>query len=162
MAFATLTMEHPDLGKIKLSPVGFSWTCLFFTIWVPLFRLHVLAFLGWFAILVAAITLAGIGVSEHFYHLYSPEWSLANLVSLITVIAGFSWIVNLILGILGIVMGFLYNRQHLRHLIRKGYKSTNRLDTVKTIARKLGMKIPVFEPSTLRNEDWLSKHRRPD
>lgn len=127
MAFAKLTMEHPHLGKIKQAPVGFSWTCFFFGFWVPLFRGHFLAALGWFAI---ELVLGSIGV----------------------MVAGYWESVYVWATVITIVMGFLYNKQYLRHLIREGFKSTNRPVTIETIERKLEMKIPVHAGQDSANQ----------
>jgi hypothetical protein len=38
MAYNSLMMENPQTGRIKDASVGFSWTTLFFGIFVPLVR----------------------------------------------------------------------------------------------------------------------------
>ena len=38
MAFAVITFENKKTKQVKLAPVGFSWTNLFFGFFVPLFR----------------------------------------------------------------------------------------------------------------------------
>lgn len=136
MAFAKLTMEHPLSGKIKHAPVGFSWTSFFFTVFVPLLRGHFLAFLGWFAAGLGVSLLTGllIGVSPFEYYSNPNPSSADGLYILLSL--GFN-----------LLMGFLYNKQYLQHLIRKGFKSTNHPDTIQTIERKLEIEVPVLAPS---------------
>lgn len=38
MAFAVLTMRNRQSGLVKMAPVGFSWTSLFFSGFVGIFR----------------------------------------------------------------------------------------------------------------------------
>ena len=38
MAYTTITFKHPHSNEIKQSPVGFSWTTLFFGCFPALFR----------------------------------------------------------------------------------------------------------------------------
>ena len=38
MAFAVITFENKKTKQLKLAPIGFSWTNLFFGFFVPLFR----------------------------------------------------------------------------------------------------------------------------
>jgi hypothetical protein len=47
MAFTTLIMENQYTKETKKAPVGVSWTSLFFSFWVPLFRGHISAMFLW-------------------------------------------------------------------------------------------------------------------
>tara|TARA_Y100001958_G_C20921950_1_gene335870 strand:- start:261 stop:566 length:306 start_codon:yes stop_codon:yes gene_type:complete len=38
MAYAVITFENKKTKQLKLAPIGFSWTNLFFGFFVPLFR----------------------------------------------------------------------------------------------------------------------------
>ena len=38
MAFTRVTFENPHNGHIRIAPIGFSWTVLFFGFLPPLFR----------------------------------------------------------------------------------------------------------------------------
>jgi hypothetical protein len=38
MAFDTIYFQNPQTNQLREAPVGYSWTCLFFGCFVPLFR----------------------------------------------------------------------------------------------------------------------------
>ncbi|WP_068669430.1 hypothetical protein [Thermosulfurimonas dismutans] len=38
MAYGKIIFQHPVTKEIKEAPIGFSWTMLFFEVFVPLFR----------------------------------------------------------------------------------------------------------------------------
>jgi hypothetical protein len=38
MAYTTITFEHPETNAVRVAPVGFSWTVLFFGFFPPLIR----------------------------------------------------------------------------------------------------------------------------
>ncbi|MGI9305924.1 MAG: DUF2628 domain-containing protein [Gammaproteobacteria bacterium] len=60
---ATVSLKHVSTGEIRPATVGFSWTSLAFTFFVPMFRGHWLYALGMFlwAVIFGAFT-AGIGI----------------------------------------------------------------------------------------------------
>lgn len=58
MAYATINFHHPQSGRMKTAPVGFSWTTLFFTFFPALFRGH---WLG--AVIMVLAGLATFGLS---------------------------------------------------------------------------------------------------
>lgn len=57
MAYYSIQLKHPSTGESKTSPVGFSWTTLFFGILVPLWRGH---FVGFAYMVVAALCTGGL------------------------------------------------------------------------------------------------------
>ncbi|MGY6549007.1 MAG: hypothetical protein ACXIU7_08375 [Roseinatronobacter sp.] len=57
MAYAKIYFEHPQTGRIREAPVGFSWTVLFFSALPPLFRAH---WLGFVILLLCALLTSGL------------------------------------------------------------------------------------------------------
>lgn len=118
MAKETLHFKSKHTGQIKQAPVGYSWTTLFFTAFVPLLR----GDWKWVAIMALIIlVLAGIVAAV------APNAPVQSI-SLWT----------------GIILGFLYNKAYIKGLISKGYEVTSveqgDIDAVQT---KLGVTLPV-------------------
>jgi hypothetical protein len=66
MAFAEITLKNPQTGKMKVAPVGYSWTLVFFGPIVPALRGDVL----WFFILLGTelVTFGWSGVLFGFFY----------------------------------------------------------------------------------------------
>lgn len=56
MAHSKIYFSHPQTGKMREAPVGFSWTVFFFGFFPPLFRGH---WVGFFILLLTALVTAG-------------------------------------------------------------------------------------------------------
>ena len=73
MAFAVITLENKKTNQMKLAPVGYSWTNLFFGFFVPIFR----GDWKWGIIFLAVgIVTAGFGciITSFFYNkLYASD-----------------------------------------------------------------------------------------
>ena len=64
MAYTTIIFEHPQTGRMREAPVGFSWTVLFFGFFPPMFRGD------WkYAIVMFLIALVTFGLS-HFVFIF--------------------------------------------------------------------------------------------
>lgn len=67
MAYANITFEHPEIGTVRKAPVGFSWTLLLWTGFVPLLRKD------WKGLLLLIVVLAltsgfGLAIAPFFYN----------------------------------------------------------------------------------------------
>lgn len=60
MAYATIYFEHPQSGRIKEAPVGFSWTTLFFGFFPALLRGHWVMAIVMFILAVLTFGLSGL------------------------------------------------------------------------------------------------------
>lgn len=67
MAYTTMVMVNPHNGKRKPAPVGFSWTSLFFTMFVPLLRGHWVGAIVWGIAALCTFSLSG-WVQAFFYN----------------------------------------------------------------------------------------------
>jgi hypothetical protein len=74
MAFAIITLKHPETGVIKEAPVGFSWTMFFFGIFVPAIRND----WQWFFIVLAA-AICTLGLSNMLFAFFYNRVYLRNL-----------------------------------------------------------------------------------
>lgn len=103
MAFTKLIMKNKNTNDIRNAPVGFSWTVLFFSFLVPLFRKHYSAVVLW---LVFSVLTFGIAL------LFFP---------------------------------FQYNKEYIRHLVKKGYVVRHSEVPVDILESKLKMTLPALE-----------------
>lgn len=76
MAYATVFFKHPQSGRMREAPVGFSWTTLFFGPLPALFRAD---WLGFIIILICA--LVTFGVSNLVFMFIYNRWHLRTLVN---------------------------------------------------------------------------------
>lgn len=71
----SVTLINPKTKEVKIVKIGFSWTTLFFGIFVPIFRLYtpyilvliLLCFLGGVGIFVSWF-IAPFFINKHYYH----------------------------------------------------------------------------------------------
>jgi hypothetical protein len=118
MAKETLHFKNKHTGQMKQAPVGYSWTTLFFTAFVPLLR----GDWKWAVIMALIIIVLGGSVAAA-----APSVPVASITL---------WT--------GIIVGFFYNKTYIKNLITKGYEVTSveqgDIDVVQT---KLGVTLPV-------------------
>lgn len=76
MAYASINFHHPQSGRIKTAPVGFSWTTLFFGFFPALLRSHWVGALAIFLLCFVTWGLAGV-VFSFFYN----KWYVRHLIS---------------------------------------------------------------------------------
>ena len=127
MAFTQVTMQSPNLTKVKVAPIGFSWTVLFFYFFVPLFRRD------WLMALVMFI-FSVIG-KNHRYLVYNFDihyfYTMPHLVP------------PILATIVHIVFAFTYNKMYLRRLIKKGYHALDEKAKVQGLSAHLKIYIPI-------------------
>lgn len=103
---------------MKQAPVGYSWTTLFFTVFVPLLR----GDWKWTAIMLLTILVLGTFITAVIPS--APPQS----VSLWT----------------GIILGFVYNKSYIKGLLAKGYEVTSvEQGDIEIVQKKLGLTLPL-------------------
>jgi ABC-type antimicrobial peptide transport system permease subunit len=120
MAKETLHFKSKHTGKLKKAPVGYSWTTLFFTAFVPLLR----GDWKWAVIMMLIILVLGGSIAA-----VAPNAPVQS-VSV--------WV--------GIILGFFYNKSYIKGLISNDYEVTSveqgEIDATQT---KLGLTLPLAE-----------------
>jgi len=119
MAKETLHFKNKHTGKMKQAPVGYSWTMLLFSIFVPILRGDwKWAFIIFVLFSIVIGVVAGVNpTAEH------PE-GVAPWLSLI--------------------LGFFYNKTYIKGLIAKGYEVTSaERGEIDVISTKLGLDLPL-------------------
>jgi len=96
-------------GFIKDGLVGYSWTSLFFNVWVPAFRLDFNGFIIFFIINLIE-TVLPVFVMITLIHTQNT-----NNFSLISILQFSSYIVN-------VIVGFLYNKYYTQKMLKNGWK----------------------------------------
>lgn len=96
-------------GFIKDGLVGYSWTSLFFNVWVPAFRLDFNGFIIFFIINLIE-TVLPVFVMITLIHTQNT-----NNFSLISILQFSSYIVNFIVG-------FWYNKYYTQKMLKNGWK----------------------------------------
>ena len=84
------------IGIIKIVPIGFSWTSLFFGMFVPLCR----ADIKWFAILLVATIICLSAIAAQ-----NP--------------------IGLIIHPINIIFAFAYNKIYIKNLLNNGYEAAD-------------------------------------
>lgn len=76
MAFDTIYFQNPHTNQLREAPVGFSWTCLFFGCFVPLFRSD------WkWALIMFLCSLATYGLSQFVFIFIYNKLYIKDLIS---------------------------------------------------------------------------------
>lgn len=120
MAKEILHLKSKHTSQMKKAPIGFSWTILFFTIFVPLLRGDV----KWAAIMFFIIAVFGSVVM-----LLAPTIPVQSIPL---------WT--------GIIFAILYNKIYVKELISKGYEITSAENgEIDSIGSKLGLNLPIAE-----------------
>ena len=91
-----VTMINNTTQENEKSYTGFSWTCLFFGFFVPMIRSDWASGLLWFGLYFAAAIVAVT---------VDPNGGSVG-------------------GLLGLIMGFIYNKRHYTRLVAKGFVPT--------------------------------------
>ena len=124
VAFTTIYLEHPESGEIEKAPIGFSWTLLLFSFFLPLFRKDFGKFFELFFIIIIFSVLDVVALRELGFRMSSI-------------------IVDIILIVIFLFYGFKYNRMFLRKLISKGFLVMSSPGfSIKELEEKLEMKLP--------------------
>mgnify|MGYP000031646104 CR=1 FL=1 len=118
MATETLHFKSKHTGQMKQAPVGYSWTTLFFTAFVPLLR----GDWKWTGIMLLIILLlAG---------------SLTAIAPSVPVQSISVWT--------GIILGSFYNKAYVKGLLSKGFEvSSVEKGEVEQVEIKLGLTLPI-------------------
>jgi hypothetical protein len=152
-----LLMEHPNTGIIKNAPVGFSWTTFFFG---PIPALTRGDIIGAFVLLILFFIAFGFSV----FGMVSGVWGLIvpyytngeaqgnrplpqDVVSSVQGASTVLAIVSLLgAGIIVFVYSFMYNKLHIKKLLKKGFKVKDvEGGTLEDARKKLGINLPQFE-----------------
>jgi hypothetical protein len=75
MAFDKLNLKNPLTGEIKQAPVGFSWTTLFFGLFVPLIRADWLM-----AVIMLGVAMITFGLSNIVFAFVYNKLYIKNLI----------------------------------------------------------------------------------
>jgi hypothetical protein len=76
MAFDTVYFQNPQTNQLREAPVGYSWTCLFFGCFVPLFRSD------WkWTLIMFACSLATYGLSQLVFTFIYNKLYVKDLIS---------------------------------------------------------------------------------
>lgn len=83
MAYATLTFKHSLIGAVRVAPVGFSWTTLFFGFFPALLRGHwiwalVIAVINVFTFGLAGLVFAFIYNKSYIKYLIGEEYKVTH------------------------------------------------------------------------------------
>lgn len=121
-----IILEHPVTGEKVTGFYGYSWTSLFFGVFVPLFRWDFKTFFGIFAVL------ALLGIST------------------------FLLVFPIVLGILfWLIWSFMYNVYYTRNLIRKGYKLSGSTYENMTAVEKLRLRLNANNCLNFQEEEYI-------
>jgi hypothetical protein len=75
MAYATISFRHRPSGRVKIAPIGFSWTTFFFGFFPALLRGH---FIG--ALVIGLLGLATVGLSNLVIAFLYNKWFVNYLI----------------------------------------------------------------------------------
>ncbi|PHS69509.1 MAG: hypothetical protein COB23_06035 [Methylophaga sp.] len=118
MAKETLHFKSKHTDQMKKAPVGYSWTTLFFTIFVPLLR----GDWKWAIIMFLIVIVFGAFVTTVAPTVPPqsiPLWT-------------------------GIIFGFIYNKIYVQGLVSKGYEVTSAENgEIDEIEKKLSVTLPL-------------------